>query len=235
METGIILVAGRGSRLLDLTSKNPKCLLKIKGKTILERLLDCFRLAGFKRVVLVIGYRGGQIVKKIGYSYGGMEIKYIDNYLWKSTNNMFSLWLASHYIVDGCVFSNGDNFLDYSLIKKLVDSPFDNAVLVDDAHAVDEESMKVKFTKGKFQGFSKAMPVKEAKGEFCGVVKVSRRGAKKLVRELDNHICVEGKLNDWFEMAFKPGTNWQMVSTDGKTFVEIDFEKDLKRAIKLCE
>jgi choline kinase len=226
---GIILCAGKGTRLLDLTTNQPKGLLKVKDKPILTWLLEAFRVAGIKKMVLVVGYKWEKIFEEYGFKYKDMDIVYIRNSLYEHTNNMYSLWLAKDFIKKGCVFSNGDNYLDPSLIKKLADSKHENAVLVDDKHAVDEESMKVKYTKGVFQGFSKTMPVSEAQGEFCGVVKVSKKGAERLVACLDDFI-LEGHVTDWFEMAFKPESDFQMVSTNGKTFVEVDFIKDLERA-----
>ena len=59
----IILASGKGSRLKRLTKNNPKCLLKIKGKTIIERILESSNL--FKKTIIVTGYKSSILKKDI--------------------------------------------------------------------------------------------------------------------------------------------------------------------------
>ena len=54
---GIILAAGRGSRLGRYTDDRPKSLITLGGKTLMQRSLDNLRAAGFEEVVVVVGYR----------------------------------------------------------------------------------------------------------------------------------------------------------------------------------
>ncbi len=72
----IVLAGGRGVRLRHLTENNPKALVEIKGKSLLEYTLDNLVIAGVKKTVIVIGYLGEKIKEKIGKEYKGMEIVY---------------------------------------------------------------------------------------------------------------------------------------------------------------
>ena len=92
--TALLLAAGTGSRLAPLTDMLPKCLVKLNGISILERMVDSLKSHGFKRLVIVVGHLEESIRDFLGNHAGGIEITYISNPLYKTTNNIYSLWLA---------------------------------------------------------------------------------------------------------------------------------------------
>ena len=53
----IILAAGRGSRMKKLTDERPKCLVKLRGKTLLDLQLDALKSAGISQIAIVTGYK----------------------------------------------------------------------------------------------------------------------------------------------------------------------------------
>jgi UDP-N-acetylglucosamine diphosphorylase / glucose-1-phosphate thymidylyltransferase / UDP-N-acetylgalactosamine diphosphorylase / glucosamine-1-phosphate N-acetyltransferase / galactosamine-1-phosphate N-acetyltransferase len=57
----VVLAAGRGTRMKQLTDDRPKPMLPIGGKPMLEHVLDRLRAAGFKETLIVTGYRGEMI------------------------------------------------------------------------------------------------------------------------------------------------------------------------------
>jgi len=73
----MILAAGRGERLRPLTDEIPKCLVEVRGKSLLERHLEHVRSAGIKTVVINLGWLGDKIVERIGSgSRYGLEVTY---------------------------------------------------------------------------------------------------------------------------------------------------------------
>lgn len=73
----MILAAGRGERLRPLTEKIPKCLVEVRGRSLLERHLDNVKMAGIRTVVINLGWLGDQIVERIGSGKRyGLEIIY---------------------------------------------------------------------------------------------------------------------------------------------------------------
>jgi choline kinase len=66
----VILAAGLGVRLKPLTDEEPKCLTEIGGKTILEQTLEVLEKNGIQETVIVVGYLGDVVIKKIGIIYG---------------------------------------------------------------------------------------------------------------------------------------------------------------------
>ena len=89
---GLILAAGRGSRLKNLTDHNPKCLVKVKGKQLIEWQKEAFRGANIKDVALVTGYKSNLLDAKIKFH----------NSRWDQTNMVHSLLCAKSYF-DICI------------------------------------------------------------------------------------------------------------------------------------
>lgn len=75
----IILAAGMGKRLGDLTRNNTKCMVKVNGVALIDRLLTQLSKLNIKRVIIVIGYEGQKLKDYIGYNYKGLPIEYIEN------------------------------------------------------------------------------------------------------------------------------------------------------------
>lgn len=108
VSTALLLAAGTGSRLSPLTDTIPKCLVPVNGMSILERLINSLRPHGFKRLVIVVGYQEECIRDFLGTYAGGMEITYITNPVYKTTNNIYSLWLARNAIKESFLLLESD-------------------------------------------------------------------------------------------------------------------------------
>ncbi len=108
VRTALLLAAGTGSRLSPLTDMIPKCLVPVNGSSILERLINSLRPHGFKRLIIVVGYQEECIRDFLGTHAGGMEITYITNPVYKTTNNIYSLWLARKAIKEPFLLLESD-------------------------------------------------------------------------------------------------------------------------------
>lgn len=76
---GVILAAGKGSRMYPFSERLPKALLPIINRPLLSRQIDYMVAVGIKKVIIVIGYYGFEIANKIGDgSEWGIEIEYVD-------------------------------------------------------------------------------------------------------------------------------------------------------------
>ena len=70
----IILAAGMGKRLGELTQNNTKCMVKVHKQTLIERMLAQLSLLNLKRIILVIGYKGEKVKELVGNKIGGTPI-----------------------------------------------------------------------------------------------------------------------------------------------------------------
>jgi choline kinase len=160
----IILAAGVGKRLKDLTDGLPKCLLKIGGRTILERQLEA--LAGLD-VVMVVGYKA-EMIKKL-YP----KLKYVYNPDFESTNTIHSLGLALNG-KDALVL-NGDVVFDKKIIK-LLDKPSCAAVEFKNVHPeeiqviLNDKNEILRIGKN-IKGRGEAIGIYRFSGKFCDMLK----------------------------------------------------------------
>ncbi len=128
----IILAAGMGRRLGELTKDNTKCMLEVNGIRLINRTLDSLFALNIPRVVLVVGYNGENVKQYLCNSYKGMEIVYVDNPIYDKTNNIYSLYLAREYMLqDDTLLLESDLIFDHAVLTKLVSDSRPDLALVD--------------------------------------------------------------------------------------------------------
>ncbi len=112
----LILAAGLGKRLKNLTLRLPKPLIKIANTTIIEYLVNCLKEIGVNKIYVVTGFKSKMIKSKLGKS-----INYIYNKKFRSTNSIYSLYLAKKYLKNSnFVLINGDIFLSKVYLSKIL-------------------------------------------------------------------------------------------------------------------
>ena len=92
----IILAAGMGKRLGELTQNNTKCMVKVHQQTLIERMLAQLSPLNLERIILVIGYKGERVKELVGNKIDHTPILYIENPVYDKTNNIYSLYLAKN-------------------------------------------------------------------------------------------------------------------------------------------
>jgi L-glutamine-phosphate cytidylyltransferase len=120
----IILAAGRGSRMKSLTDERPKCLVELRGKTLLEWQLGALRETGVNEIAIVTGYKRELL--------SGRGLIEFHNPHWAETNMVSSLACAQAWLVaDTCIVSYSDIFYDSSAVELLVNCTAPLAVTYD--------------------------------------------------------------------------------------------------------
>ena len=122
MIAAVILAAGRGTRLRPRTENQPKPLISIFGKPIIEHTLFSLRKAGVKSIILVIGYLGDYIKKHLGDgSHLGLKIQYCHNPHYM-LENAISLKVADKFLQRNKPFLllMGDHYFDEVMIEEAV-------------------------------------------------------------------------------------------------------------------
>lgn len=157
----IILAAGMGRRLGELTNDNTKCMLQVNGVRLIHRILDSLYEAGIRKVVLVVGYKAENVKGLIGDEYRGMEIVYVENSVYDKTNNIYSLYLAREYLTaDDTLLLESDLIFEGRILTKIINHPYPNLALVDKYESwmdgtvvtLNEDNSVVEFlTKDKFK------------------------------------------------------------------------------------
>lgn len=128
----IILAAGMGSRLKDLTANNTKCMVKVNGQTLIERMLGQIDARDFSRVVIVTGYEGQKLKDYIATLAVKTPIEYVDNPIYDKTNNIYSLALAQEYLLaEDTILFESDLIFEDAVLDCLLDDPRQTLALVD--------------------------------------------------------------------------------------------------------
>ena len=91
---GLILAAGMGKRLKELTNNNTKCMVKVNGVTMIERTLRILDKKHLSKIIIVVGYKGDNLIQYIKTLNIATPICYINNPIYNKTNNIYSLALA---------------------------------------------------------------------------------------------------------------------------------------------
>lgn len=115
----VIVAAGRGSRLAPLTDARPKCLVEVGGAPLLDSLCGRMREIGVQQVVVIAGYRSGDVRAHLAGRHAGLEIDVVDNSRWALGQNALSLHAAADRIRPPFVLLDGDLWLSRSLAEAL--------------------------------------------------------------------------------------------------------------------
>ncbi len=128
----VILAAGMGRRLGELTGDNTKCMLEVNGVKLIDRTLECLAEHNISRIVLVVGYKRENVKAYVGNNYKGVEIVYVDNPIYDKTNNIYSLYLAKDYLLaEDTLLLESDLIYEPSVITRIVENEYPNLALVD--------------------------------------------------------------------------------------------------------
>ena len=128
----IILAAGKGTRLGQHTKNNTKCMLEVNGDKLIDLSLQTLAKCGVKKAVLVVGYQKKNLINYLGNHKYGIEIIYVSNDDYDTTNNIYSLYLARDYLIqEDTLLLESDLIYDESILKGLLEDPRPSLAVVD--------------------------------------------------------------------------------------------------------
>jgi L-glutamine-phosphate cytidylyltransferase len=229
---GVILAAGRGSRLNGGNGDMPKCLVTVGGETLLSRNIRILRAAGIDDVTVVVGCAAETVRRSVP------DVTFVDNEIFAQTNSLYSLWLTRSLLTDGFIVMNCDVLVHPQLVLDLLGARHEDALLIayrDDETTYGDEEMKVRVRCGRVVDISKSMDPDDADGENLGIVKFGAAGARVLIEEMDTLVSA-GDHKAWVPRAFKEFARRRplhVIGTRGLPWTEIDFPEDYRRAVEV--
>ena len=232
----IILAAGVGARLGSGEDHPPKAMLKFGGKTLFQRHLEILEACGIEEVVTVTGYRGQLFEAEINRLGAQGFVRQLDNPHFRE-GSVVSLWTAREELEKGedILVMDADVLYTQTLIKRLLESPHPNCLLVDRELDPGDEPVKVCIENETIVNFGKLLPRNyETMGEWPGFMKLSPRIASRMV-EACAAIIDAGRPEQPCEDAIydvlmaEPGV-FGFEDVTGEPWIEIDFPEDLERA-----
>jgi len=236
VKTALLLAAGMGSRLSPLTDSTPKCLVEVNRIPILERLMRCLRSHGFTRLFIVTGHLSEVIEDYLGSRYAGIDIVYIASPLYKTTNNIYSLWLAGKEIDEPFLLIESDLVFQPELLTPMLHS---------DRIAVSKMLPWMNGTTVTLNGSKQLEAIclgAESRNntshyKTVNIYNFSRNTWKLIQERLDQYISA-GKVDGYYEEVFaemvaEGAISFAPVFFDPACWYEIDTLADLSAAEKM--
>ena len=228
----IILAAGMGQRLRPLTEYKPKLLLKINGKTLLERFISAFSENNIFEFIFVVGHykeKVDEALISLQKKYN-INVKIVKNEKYDVTNTSCSTYLVTKNIKESFILINGDNVLDPNIVKKIINTE-NTGMVIDNYKELNEESFKITINNGKIENIGKELNIETSNGEFIGVSKVVKRDIEEFNKILCN--LIKENPQNYYDFAYKnlsKITKIDFVYTHGLKWTEIDDYYDWEKA-----
>jgi len=240
--SAVILAASRGAQLGALTEDKPKCMIDVRGKPLLSRLVKTFKDSGVQDIVVVRGYKKEQINLP--------SITTVDNDLFDNTGEVASLSSAIDHIDGDCIISYGDILFRQYYLDQLLASDEDITVLVDalwkerksDAEDwvrdliqcsapfsgdyVDDETVSL-------NRIGHDLDLAEVDGEWIGVAKLSAKGSALVKDEItamgQDGTLPKSSLPDLFARLVDQGASIRVIYVPGQ-WLDVDDAADIAKA-----
>ncbi|NLM40235.1 MAG: aminotransferase class I/II-fold pyridoxal phosphate-dependent enzyme [Firmicutes bacterium] len=127
----MILAAGMGKRLKELTNENTKCMVEVNGVTIIERMLRQLDKLGLSRIIIVVGYKASALAEHIEELQIKTPITYVKNEIYDKTNNIYSLYLAREYLLEeDTLLIESDLVFEDAVLQRILADPYPDLALV---------------------------------------------------------------------------------------------------------
>ena len=238
----IILAAGQGTRLRPHTNDKPKCMVKLAGKSLLQRQLEVLRSAGINRIVLVGGYCADRLEAE------GVEL--VMNPRFAETNMVSTLFCAESWMTpdEDILIVYGDIVNEPRVVRSLIDTNAPIAVSVDrewqrlwetrmDDPLSDAETLKLADENRIVELGKKPRTLDEIQGQYMGLIKVRSDSVEAFRAQwhgLDRHGSYDGKdfdnmyMTSFIQHLIDTGSDVRAAFTDNG-WIEIDTLEDLAR------
>jgi choline kinase len=225
----IILGAGKGKRIMELTGGEPKSFLTINDKRIIDWQLDFLDEIPVKNIIMVVGYKKERFYELYG---DRKNINFVFNPFYEITNVLPSFWFGMNNLEDDTIYLHADTIFEREIFEKLVKAEGD-IILPIEKKSCNPEDMKVIIRNGYIDTISKEIPSEDARGEFIGIAKISKHALNPL-REIVNELMTQRKFESFFESALQLGADrgsfkLKPLDITGIPWNEIDYKEDYEK------
>ncbi|WP_074889284.1 phosphoenolpyruvate mutase [Butyrivibrio proteoclasticus] len=147
----LILNSGMGTRMGVLTSEQPKCMTEVSNhETILSRQLNTLSQVGIDDVIITTGYYDGVLVNYVQSLELPLNITFVKNEKYDSTNYIYSIYCARDYLDDDIILMHGDMVFENSVLNDVVASNA-SCMAVSSSVALPEKDFKAVLKDGRIK------------------------------------------------------------------------------------
>lgn len=237
----ILLAAGRGSRMGPLTETGPKCLTRLKGKSLLDWQIEALRGAGLREISLVRGYCADRLERP--------DLTFFENRRWNETNMFVSLTCAGEWLQrDVCIISYSDIVYPSQHIEELLQASGDIVITYDrewrklwqtrfEDPLADAETFRIDPEGMLLEIGGKARTLEEIQGQYMGLLKFTPAGwnhAMEYASTLDPRERDRLDMTALLKGLIRSGVPVRTIPVDGRWY-EVDSERDLQLYERISE
>jgi choline kinase len=227
----IILSAGRGSRLLPLTTDLPKCLLPVGLASVLSLQLDTLFRHGIETATVVTGFNAHLVKEELRSRQTGPKVKTLFNPFYQVADNLASCWMARKSMKQDFLLINGDTLFSPPLLEKVLNAPTkDICVTIDQKDHYDGDDMKVSLEGKRLTAIGKTLLPQQTHGESIGMLRFMNDGPAIFRDELKRLMKLEEGTKSWFLSAIhglaQNGQRINTINIKGSTWAELDTPED---------
>jgi choline kinase len=235
----IILAAGVGNRLGDISKGKPKCLLEFEGKSLLHRHITLLKQLGITEILVVTGYRQDAIKDELLRLDVDENVRTVYNAEFR-LGSVISLWTAREFLEpdDDVILMDADVLYDCNILKILVNTLHDNCFLLDRDFEPGDEPVKICVHDNTMVEFRKHIDTQlefDSQGESVGFFRFSGKVSEQLARHCKEYIDGDQKETPYEEvirdLLLQTPDEFNFEDITGLSWIEIDFPEDFSRAI----
>lgn len=243
--TALILAAGYGSRISDVTN-DPKSLLKIKEKTLMDWHFEALKTVGIRNVVVVTGYKREVLEDYLSKFKKDFDIHFVRNDDYRIKGNTYSFYYGLEKIQGEFLLFDADLIYDAQILKSFVDDVTPDQIFVGETSIDDIECTKAMIDKDGFVRMTidkRAVTVQERErlkfvGEAIGILKFSKAYRDDLFIACKQFLSNEENISKNWEYImneFLLNHDMSIHQAANDCWVEIDTKEDLEKARRLFE
>jgi L-glutamine-phosphate cytidylyltransferase len=222
----IIMAAGVGSRLLDLSQNRPKCLIVADGQSLISRSVDLLRGRGITDISVVTGFKSEAIRSNLN-----QPVNYFHNAFYEVTNSIASLWLAREKLTTDVILLNADLYYDPSILDIAL-AQKQPAVMMSDCTRIETADFRFGFVGDRIIRTGNKLSNEETDGEYVGIARIDRSFVRFFKKRLETMVT-QGDFRNWWEGVLysfiDDGMPINHKDVGGRFWTEIDNRMDYER------
>ena len=188
----IIMAAGIGSRLENISGNRPKCLIEMDGISLISRSVSLLAAQGITDITVITGCKSELVQQELQN-----RVSYLHNPYFEVTNSIASLWLAKELLYDDLILMNADLYYETAVLDTAL-AQSGNAVMLSDSTRIIDADFRFGVDGDRILKTGNQLTDLETDCEYVGIVRIDKRFVERFRLRLEQMIK-SGDFRNWWE------------------------------------
>ncbi|MBT4799030.1 MAG: phosphocholine cytidylyltransferase family protein [Verrucomicrobia bacterium] len=222
----IIMAAGIGSRLENISGNRPKCLIEMDGISLISRSVSLLAARGITDITVITGYKSELVQQELQN-----RVSYLHNPYFEVTNSIASLWLAKELLYEDLILMNADLYYETAVLDTAL-AQSGNAVMLSDSTRIIDADFRFGVAGDRILKTGNQLTDLETDCEYVGIVRIDKRFVERFRLRLEQMIK-SGDFRNWWEGVLysfiDEGVAITHKDVEGAFWSEVDHLEDYNR------